>query len=174
MFAYTTKFPLVAKARLTITPNNGSTAIEVERNIYAYTAPKRPATASLVLEGQDTPVKLISSAWRGNKMFYAYFLANERSSYIALEESEFNVFKESIVSIDLLEVVAVKSKPVKTEEQEVDEVLAEIDAEIRAEIAAESRAEQHQEQDALPAAAEDTPPAKLSKRAQRRGLKTVA
>ena len=160
MFEYTTKFPLVAKARLTITPNNGSTAIEVERNIYAYTAPKRPATASLVLGGQDIPVKLISSAWRGNKMFYAYFLANERSSYIALEEAEFNVFKESIVNIDLLEVVAVKAKPVKVE--------------IAVENPENPRAEQHQQQDALPAAAEDTPPAKLSKRAQRRGLKAVA
>ena len=157
MYATKSVFPLVAVVTLSILPNNGSAGFTVNRAFRAYQAPKRAAAGMLTVNGVDTEYRLVSGGYRGSKMFYVYTFIGGKSVYMPLEAVEYAVFKESAVTVTFEAKVElpISEKSEKTEEPGGSPTPT-------------------QDAAASVAVAEDAPPAKLSKRAQRRGLKAVA
>ena len=111
-FAFTTSFPKVALATVTIEPTaTPEEQIVIEgRQLYAYNAPKRLAMApsgALTVQDKETNYRLISGGFDSQKMYYVYFrldgqkIVGGRAVFLQLSADEYKAFNAAKITVAL-------------------------------------------------------------------------
>ena len=122
-FAFTTSFPKVALATVTIEPiatPNEQIVIE-GRQLYAYIAPKRLAkepSGALTVQDKETNYRLISGGFDSQKMYYVCFRldgqAEGRAVFLQLSADEYKAFNAAKITV-ALDAVKLPVSPVAKE-----------------------------------------------------------
>jgi cell division protein FtsN len=121
-FAFTTSFPKVALATVTIEPTaTPEEQIVIEgRQLYAYNAPKRLAMApsgALTVQDKETNYRLISGGFDSQQMYYVYFRldgqAEGRAVFLQLSVYEYKAFNAAkiTVALDTVKLPGAKAAP---------------------------------------------------------------